>query len=210
MSKNLKNNNGLDPILVQNSLYQSIAKTSIVSLPLFAVASLLSACFSVWVMLNPPEPQYFATENGKLTPLVPTNKPYVDNVRVTQWVTEALTHAYRWDFQNWREQFAENQAYFTDEGFEAFKNEMSRERLPMTVNNGLVVGLAVTAAPIVVATTVANGVYLWKVRVPAVITMSNKNKQSSTKVILTVVVARVLTSRSANGIAISQIVEKAE
>lgn len=209
MSQNTDNLRGLDRILVNNAFFRATAIQLLISLPIFAVVAATAVGVALWMALNPPKPQYLGHfgPTGELMRVVPTHEPYVDDITVSQWLTTCIGNIYRFDFVNYREQFDKNQTCFTDAGFADFKAAIESKRLPTVLENGLVSNAVVTQVPVVIDKREVRGVHYWKVRVPIVITMVNKTRQSTNNVMLTAIVARVQPIRNPSGIAISQLSE---
>jgi intracellular multiplication protein IcmL len=193
-----------EKIVARQNFYVDGWRIMLGALPILSIALLISIGFNIYQVLRQPEPRYFATHEGRLIPIAALNLPYVDERFVLQWVTDAVSAAYAIDFMNYRSQLNAARKYFTQAGFESLENAYKERRLKMIVDGMLVSSGVVTSTPVIVGTGVVNGVFLWKVRVPVIVTLTNNSQRIVNNYMLTIVVSRTQTYENPYGIAISQ------
>lgn len=173
-----------------------------------AIVALLVGLFLA--LTNRPEPKYFAVENGQLIPIVPVSSPYVKRGDMSQWVARAVNEIYMLDFQNYRTRIEDNAQYFTPEGFEDYKQGLQDSgRLNMIREGWFVASAVPTAPPVIVQEGVVAGHYMWRVRVPIVVSYASRTHSvPDQNLMLTITIRRVQTYENPYAIGITQIVER--
>lgn len=176
----------------------------LVVVPILSLAILFNVVFNIWLYFHQPDPRYFASADGKLTPIAPVSVPYQKDADVVQWAADAVRNIYAYDFSNYRQQFENNRTYFTDRGYENFTKAIEGNRLPMVTSKMLVSTAVITGTPVIVSKGVANGTFLWKIQVPISVTLSNNSQRSTGNYVVNLIAARVQTYENPFGVAISQ------
>jgi intracellular multiplication protein IcmL len=178
---------------------------------LLAAALLPAALTLAWQALHPPEPEYFATAaDGRITPLVPIDEPYVPQEALLTWVAQAVNQAYTLDHVHRKEQLSRMRELFTAAGFESHRRALEDSGLWEAVGARRLVTQVVTAAPPVVT---HQGVlarrYAWKLEVPIKISYEGASSVSPPQNnIAEVLVVRMPTHAIPRGYAIHQLVTR--
>lgn len=197
----------MNKVVERNEFYRDHWRAMIVALPILAATILLLSVALVWMAVRPPQSNYFATDNGRIIPLVPVNLPYVQHGFLLSWVAEAVNAAYTLDFQNYRKQSADAMKYFTREGYDAYVEALkSSGHIENVINNRLLSSATTEPSPVLLAEGVVNGVYMWKVRVPLAISYQTQTQRSAQRYTATVVIVRMPTHENPYGIGISQLI----
>lgn len=201
---------GVQTVLLRNEFYRDKYRSMIQIVFGMAVALIVSVTANFYLILNRPAPLYFATDRGNLIPMTPLSQPNLAQENLLRWVTEAAVKVYTFDFQNYRGQFQDASRNFTPEGWNEFKTAMERSNtLDYVKDKRLVVSAAPTGSPVISNEGVVAGVYAWKIQMPVLVTYSGANESSTQPLILTMVITRVPTLSSPDGVGISQFVAAA-
>lgn len=203
-------NKNLEAIEHRFKFYRDGWRAMIVILTILIVCLVALTITVAYALSREPEPRYFAVENGRMIPMVPVSTPYIKPGDLNQWVARAIMESYMIDFQNFRARISENAKYFTPEGFDDYKRSLEESGRMKTIIDGWFVGSAVPEGPpVIVQEGVVNGRYMWRVRMPIIVSYNSKTHSlPPQRLMLTVVVVRVSSWENPYGIGISQIVER--
>lgn len=145
------NKEGVTLVLLRNAFYRDNYRRAVFALFFVACINILLAGVIVYRYLNPPEPQYFAT-NGQyqLIEHHPLTDPVESNNFVLQWTTNAVREAFSLDFIHWRGQLQRASNNFTPNGWHWFLQAFKQsDDLTTLVNLSMVSNAEVTGAPTV-------------------------------------------------------------
>lgn len=185
-------------------------------LGLAAAVSVLAAVVSVGSFLavtgKPTPPQYIPmTEDGRLLPLIPLNKPNLDDGAIGAFALKAVRDLNNYDYLGWKTQILRGQNYFTPEAWKAYYQEFESTNILNTVEARKMIVVAQPSGNVVIENRGLgdDGVYLWRVAVPLEIRyvdhLSEQGGQTaslSSKGKATLYIRRVPTTLSPQGIAI--------
>lgn len=162
----------------------------------------------IYLITNPPEPRYFATTtDGRIAPLIPLDQPNVSQAALLQWANTAAVLAYTYNFVNYRQALQETAAYFTPDGWDAFIQALKNSNNLVAVQaKKLVVSAVATGAPIILQQGLLSGVYSWRVQIPMLVTYQSASQFSRQSITVTMLITRVSTLNSPQGIGIAQFV----
>lgn len=197
---------GLTVILMRNAFYRDNYKRALFAvLILFCVDVLLSFAI-VHRYLNPPEPQYFATNpQYQLIKWHPLSDPVVSDNYVLQWVTTAVRQAFSLDFIHWREQLQSASINFTPSGWHWFLSAFKQSgNLQTLVQLQMVSDAVITGSPVIQAKAILDGRFVWKIEMPMMITYMNAQKTIHQPLKVILMVQRVSVVDSPYRIAINQ------
>jgi len=178
---------------------------------LLLLAGLLGGVAVIFGILNiflysisVPPPAYFqATQLGQILEEPPLDKPNIASNELLNWVIEAMMAAHTFNFMNYPRVLEEAKDYFTPEGYleylTAINNIGILDRLKK--DKMVLVSAAVAAPEILKEGPFANR-YLWKVKVPLGFNYRNVVTNVVDNVDITLLVMRVPTTQSPNGISI--------
>lgn len=198
----------LEVVKHRNNFYRDSYRLVVIILFFSVLANIALAGAVVYLESHKPSPKYFATtHDGRLIKMVPLNMPYMQSNALINWVTNAVTSVYTYDFLNYRKTFQDNQKYFTSGGWQAFLDQMQKSRNLKTVQDKkLVVSASPAGAAVVTNSGVLNGVYSWRVQIPIVVTYTSLSQQFSERLLVTLTVQRLSTLDSTYGVGIAQFV----
>lgn len=200
------NTEGLTLILMRNAFYRDNYKRAIFAaiIMLFIDAILLFAI--VDHAINPPEPQYFATNASyQLIKWHPLSDPVVDDNYVLQWVANSVQQAFSLDYIHWRGQLQEASNNFTPSGWHWFLQAFQKSGdLESLVKLKMVSNVTVTGAPVILYQAVLNGRYVWKVELPIMITYASEKKVIRQPLKVIVIVVRMPVQENPSQIAINE------
>lgn len=160
------------------------------------------------------EREYFAvdTKTGRLTPIVALGQPFVSQQALLQWMGECVAGANSFDFVNYQRSFQQASTCFTPDGWEQFMAALEKAGTLATVKaQRLVVQGTQAGAAVITRQGVLNGVYTWQIEVPLLISYQGGQAGRGAinqNVIATVLVKRVATTESEQGVGIAQYVAR--
>lgn len=198
----------LQVVKLRNDFYRDNYRKVVAALLLsfFIILTLAGAVF--YIVTHPPAPRYFATSNdGRLVPLIPFDRPNLTNATVLEWANTAATAAYSYNFVNYRQALQQAADYFTPEGRQMFFNAVkSSNNLQAVISKKLIVSAVATGVPVVLEQGVMLGRYTWKVQIPMLITFQSASQFSQQSVTVTMLIVRVSPLTSPRGIGIAQFI----
>lgn len=198
---------GLEGLLKELTWYKGMTARALliagVSMPL----ALAGMGFGAWTLTHQPEPKYFAADNGRLIPLIPLDRPSLDHAALVNWSVRVTGDALNLDFAHWRDDLMRVQDRFTPKGFAAFLNAMKSSGNLAAIQDKQLVATAVpNGAPVIVAEGVLNGQYSWRVKIPMLISYQGASAVSPQNVYVTLLVTRVPTTQTPEGVGVAQFV----
>lgn len=158
------------------------------------------------------EREYFAidSQSGRLTPIVPLGDPYLSHGALLTWLVECVTSTNTYDFVNYQRQFQANSQCYTLRGWEEFNAAIARAgTLDNVKSQRLVASAVANGAPVITREGIRRGAYSWEVELPVTVTFQGGQAGRTLvtqRLLLTVVVSRVSTTESKNGVGIDQYV----
>ncbi|MBS0286296.1 MAG: type IVB secretion system apparatus protein IcmL/DotI [Proteobacteria bacterium] len=162
----------------------------------------------IYERTHKPAVQYFATSgNGKLSKLTALNQPNLTTTSLLDWVVEAATSAYNFNFGNYDRALKDIKSFFTEAGYKHFLESLAAAKTIETVREKqLMVSAITTGTPVVLQEGPnTDGIYTWKVQLPMLITYQSQSDTRKQNVILTMFIARRSTLESPKGIGIASI-----
>ncbi|OGT48008.1 MAG: type IV secretion protein IcmL [Gammaproteobacteria bacterium RIFCSPHIGHO2_12_FULL_38_11] len=200
------NREGLTLVLQRNAFYRDNYRRAVFALIIVFFINILLAASIIYRYINPPEPQYFATNAAyQLIKWHPLTDPVVSNNYVLQWATNAVHEAFSLDFIHWREQLQRASNNFTPSGWHWFLSAFKQSGdLDTLVNLSMVSDATVTGAPVMQYEGVLGGRYIWKIEMPIMITFTNKEKTIPLPLKITLIAQREAVQDYPSQIAINQ------
>ncbi|MCU1737528.1 MULTISPECIES: DotI/IcmL/TraM family protein [unclassified Pseudomonas] len=165
-------------------------------------------CVSTWFAIHPLR-EYFASDNGRIFPLIPMSQPYRKPGDVIQFAKDTLTRSFTMDFENYRQDLEDNRARYTRTGFKSYIDALQNAGILEIVRQKRM-NMSITAGTgVLVKDGIENGVYFWSVEVPIQIKLTGQTSELPTQRFLaTVRVERIDTLDSIEGIGAAQLVTK--
>lgn len=200
------NKEGLTLVLMRNAFYRDNYRRALFALLVVIFIDILLGVTITDRYLHPPQPQYFATNSQyQLIKWHPLSDPVVTDNYVLQWVSNAVQQAFNLDFVHWRQQLQAASNNFTPSGWHWFLSAFKQSGdLDSLVKLQMVSDVSITGAPVVVNQAVLDGIYVWNITIPIMITYSNAKRTIHQPLKVTVIVQRVPVQDNPSLIAISQ------
>jgi intracellular multiplication protein IcmL len=150
--------------------------------------------------------RFFATtSDGRLLPMIALDQPNMPDSKVLTWATEAATETMTFNFSDFRRRLQDASRFFTRSGWQTFNDALSKSNLLDAVRTNQQVLTAVPLkAPIVLQEGLVNNVYQWQIQFPLNVTYEVGNKVDNHPQLITLVIVRVSTLETPDGIAIDQ------
>lgn len=156
-----------------------------------------------------PDRQYFASDNGRIFPLIPMSQPYRKAADVIQYAKDTVNRSFTLDFLNWRQQLEDTRQSYTRDGFKSFIASLQTSGVLEMVRNRRMNMSGSTGTGVLTKEGVENGVYVWYVEVPIEVKLAGQsNELPAQRYLATVRVERVSTLDSIEGIGLGQVVTK--
>ena len=161
-----------------------------------------------WRAFN-PDRQYFASDNGRIFPLIPMSQPYRKAADVIQYAKDTINRSFTMDFLNWHQQLEDVRGNYTRDGFKSFIASLQVSGVLATVRYRRM-NMSITAGTgVLTKEGVEDGVYVWYVEMPIEVKLSGQTSELPAQGFLaTVRIERVSTLDSIEGIGVGQMVTK--
>ncbi|HGW4498748.1 DotI/IcmL/TraM family protein [Stutzerimonas nitrititolerans] len=156
-----------------------------------------------------PDRQYFATDNGRMFPMIPMSQPYRKTADVIQYAADTLNRSFTLNFQDYRQQLEDNRARWTKAGFKSFLDNLQSSGVLASVKQRRM-NMSMTAGTgVLVKEAIQDGVYFWVVQMPIEVKLVGQtNELPPQRYLATVKVERVSTLDSIEGIGLSQLITR--
>lgn len=157
------------------------------------------------------EREYFAVDGqtGRLTPMPPLSEPYLARGALLGWFVDCAVATNTYDFVNYQRQLESSASCFTKSGWDEFTAAMDQAgTLGQVRSQRLVANAVPTGAPVVTREGMRSGVYAWEVEMPLMVTFHGARTNTTQRLLLTAVVARVPTGSSKSGVGIDHYVAR--
>ncbi len=192
--------------VVEQDKYEN-DKTFDVFLLLLLALAFAAGLFGLIILLRhsaSPPPTYFsATDQNQLIAEAPLDQASIDPAVLLNWVTEATMAAGTFNFVNYVASITAANVYFTKEGFDSYNSALLATKIiDRVVTKKLVLTAIPTDAPQVLLEKPLAGRYMWKIRAPMRFTYHNVTTDVGDLVDVTIIVMRVPTAQSPNGVSI--------
>lgn len=203
---------GREPIAIvglRNAFYRdSYRKVLFVLLFSLIVNGLMGFMLYV-IVTNPPKPKYFATTvSGRITPLYPLNQPNQSDASVSQWANSAAIAAYSYNFVTYRQELQAASQFFTTRGWTDFMGALKRSNnLDAVKVKKFIVTAVATRSPTILSKGVIGGsYYYWRIQIPLLVTYQSANEFIQERNVVTMLIRRISSLNSPNGVGIEQFV----
>ena len=161
-----------------------------------------------WFAVHPFR-EYFATDRGRLFPLIPLGRPYRKPADVIQYAKETLERSFTLDFNNWRQQLEDVRYRYDTEGFKSLIAAMQQSGILAAVRERRMNMSITTGTGVLVKEGVENGVYTWYVEAPIEIKLAGQTTDMpSQRFKATVRIDRSSTLDNIEGIEAAQVITK--
>jgi len=194
----------------QNQLGARFARTT---LKVCLITSLCLACsvllngYLAWKVAHPPV-RYFATQEGRVIPLIPTHQPAFTMAEVANFGGSVIRDAFTLDFVHFKVQMSEIASRFSDEGFTSYYRALTQSNVLAAVRDKKM-NLAVMVAPGVVRQKgpLSNGVYAWEIQYPVTLKLAGQTTSlPEQRFIFSLFIQRADVRDKPNGLEVTQLV----
>ncbi|PIF06908.1 DotI/IcmL/TraM family protein [Candidatus Pantoea floridensis] len=132
----------------------------------------------IYVLLNMPG-HYVATENGRITPFYPTDKPVWSESDVRQFGAETISKAFTLDFVHYRDQMTAASPDFSEEGFTGYNQALTTGSNILSLVKDKRMNLTNTVEPgVITRRGVIGGRYTWEFQYPVTMRLQGQNSSS--------------------------------
>lgn len=200
---------GAEEVFVSLSCYRSALRSAqklCLILAGFAAAGLITGLCAV---LARPEPVYFGmSQDMKLLPMTPLDKPVMNEAALKNWVAGAISASFNFDYLNWRSQLTDLRPYFTGEAFTRFAVSLDREgHLPLLRQRRALMHSVVQGTPVLTRSGVVRGALVWEFEVPLLVTYeTSRGRVANNAVTVVCQVRRMPAADCPAGVALSSVV----
>lgn len=132
----------------------------------------------IWAYMNVPQ-HYFATENGRITRVFPTDKPVWSENEVRQFGADTISKAFTLDFVHYRDQMTAVSPDFSEEGFAGYNQALTTGSNILALVKDKRMNLTNTVEPGVIARRgVIGDRYTWEFQYPVTMRLQGQNSSS--------------------------------
>jgi len=166
----------------------------------------LGLVVAIWFAVHPTR-EYFASDNGRIIPLVPLSQPYRSGADVIDFAKRTVEHSFTLDFNAYQADLEAVRGNYTRTGFKSIIDNLQssqilkmvrEQRMNLTVSTGT--GIIAKEGPM-------QGAYAWIVRMPVSLKLTGQTTEMpEQRMIATIEVRRIPTLDSVEGIAVASIV----
>ncbi|MFZ4220693.1 DotI/IcmL/TraM family protein [Enterobacter ludwigii] len=171
------------------------------------VMCLVIIALLAWAVMHPPV-KYFATQDGRVIPIVPTDEPAYSDADVTDFGNRMLRRAFTLDFDHYNEQVNAMLGPFSDEGYRSYYAALTQSNVLKTVKEKKMNLSVMTSAGVVASKgQLENGVFAWKTQYPVVLRLSGQtNSLPEQRFVVTLLIQRVDPRLKHDGLDIAQLI----
>jgi intracellular multiplication protein IcmL len=146
-----------------------------------------------------------ATNEGRVIPVIPLDKPYVSDARVLGYVDECARMVFSHDFLHWRTTLQGSKTCFTAKGGDAVEEALA-PWVKDIVDRELTMSVSLSDTPVIAKRGEFDGKFAWRVQAPiSLFRRGTKVSDMPRPFILHVVVRRVGLDQNPRGIAIDSL-----
>lgn len=167
------------------------------------VLAIATASLSVFVWKKKVE-SFAVSESGRVVPLIPLDKPYVNDARVSGFADECLRTSFAHDFENYRLSMNNAKRCYTTDGARDF--EAAMEPMLEDVKTKNLVMSSAMEPTVVTKTYKLSGVVHWETQTPMTLYRRGTREQlTPLRFLVTTVVQRVSLDEAVRGISVRSI-----
>lgn len=132
----------------------------------------------VYVLVNMPG-HYLATENGRITPVYPTDKPVWSESDVRQFGADTISKAFTLDFVHYRDQMTAVSTDFSEEGFAGYNQALTTGSNILALVRDKRMNLTNTVEPgVITRRGIIGGRYTWEFQYPVTLRLQGQNSST--------------------------------
>jgi intracellular multiplication protein IcmL len=171
---------------------------------LVAFVSTMTSCVGVYMAFSKKPVAIAATDQGRVIPLVPLDKPYVTDSRVLSFVEECGRKSFSHDFKNFRMTLNEASKCFTTDGSKIYLEAMD-EMIRKLEAQRMIMSISMEPPVVVKGPLMLDGRATWYVQSKITLFREGQSERLSPQsYILDTTVVRVDLEENVRGIAINE------
>ena len=197
----------LATVVIRNEFYRDgYRRMQLIGLIEAGIIILLVLTLMLVVVTLRGHDRYFATtSDGRLIGMVPLDEPNQPTAKVISWSTEAATEIMTFGFNDYRKRLQTSSRFFTRSGWATFNDALTKSNmLELVTSNQQVVTAVPRDAPVVIKEGLLDNRYQWVLQLPMNVTYQVGTKEENRPQLITMVITRVPTLDTPDGIAIDQ------
>lgn len=180
----------------------------------FIIASIIVAiifliAISIYIHLHQPKPLVFKVyDEYRVQPSVDLDQPYLTLPDLYQWVTNAVTNSFVFDFLHYNDQLKTVSQFFTDNGWKVFSNQLNNyaNYNKVQADRLFVNGIPAGAPALLRPGGLLSGRYAWWIEMPIKVVYSGYSPPLPNNLVLQLLVVRVPTLNNLSGVAIDNVI----
>lgn len=187
----------------RDGYYKALAAMGIL---LVAIALLVSA--SLYLQLSKPHPVTFAVgDEFRTLSSIPTNKPYLSQPDLIQWVSDVLPRLFTFDFVNYNQELKSVSDYFTVNGAKSYADQLKvYADYNSIVPQKLFLNAKPAGAPFILNQGILPGqIYGWLIQMPLELDYRSAGRRNTMTLVMQALVVRVSTLNNLSGVAIEKL-----
>lgn len=198
----------LTVVSLRNEFYRDSYRKVMIILLISVFLNMALGTLLYYMISHPPAPKYFATSiNGRITPIYALDEPNQSDPSVSQWAIQAAIASFTYNFVDYRKNLQAASEFFTAEGWLNFMQALgSSNNLAAVKAKKLIASAVATGAPVIMQKGLLNGRWSWRIQMPILVTYQSPSVFTQNSYTVTMLIQRVSTLNSPQGIGISQIV----
>lgn len=140
------------------------------------LASVLSNFVLGWYAVHPVR-EYFASDNGRIFPMIPLGHPYRKPADVIQYAKETVERSFTLDFVNWRAQLEDVRYRYDTDGFKSLIAALQESGILAAVRDRRM-NLSITSdTGVLVKQGTEDGRYTWFVEAPIELKLAGQTSE---------------------------------
>lgn len=154
-----------------------------------------------------PPVRYFATEQGRIVPIIPTNAPAFSNADVVDFGNNLIRQAFTLDFLHYKAQMNALQDTFSSDGFKSYYAAITHSNVLTSIKDQRMNLSVMTSTGTVVSEGLVGSRYAWKIQYP--VTLSLQGQTSSLpaqQFIVQLLVVRTDVTQKPAGLEVAQLI----
>lgn len=154
-------------------------------------------------VIRPAQVYFQATEQKQIIPEIPLDKPGIESNVLLSWIVEGMNTAHTFNFMNYERRMKKAQEYFSREGYQDYTQALNSSGIIQAIvqNKWVMIAMPLEVPEILKEGTLGNR-YLWRIKLPVQFNYRNINNPRTVQFDLNLLVVRVPTTESPNGVTI--------
>lgn len=165
------------------------------------------------ILTKPSSKSYIQNSEGKTVQITPIDEPNYTNQAIEEWSENAVKNIYSIDFSKLenvdkhRDVLRQMRPYFSDDGWQVYQKIFEETVVPKVKSKQLQVTASVDKAKVGAAPTIINGVTVWEVKVPLMLTYMTASERKTSRTMVSLTVSRQISYTNPKGLFITKISE---